>query len=203
MSLIECPECKRKVSSEANNCIFCGYPLNKLKKEIKIKEQEEINVPRVIAIRGEPGSIKGVIIFDFIGGIFLTILGVLGILFSINPELYFLTVLAGILAALGIFAIIVGIQGFIRMHMNDNNIHPCIEYIKEENKIYLYKINGVKITISPDKYVSLKDNLFTDNLLYFTYIDYLGKRRKVNLGYCANREEIRTHLDKLRNKYRY
>ena len=28
MALIECPECKKTVSSEANACPFCGYPVS-------------------------------------------------------------------------------------------------------------------------------------------------------------------------------
>lgn len=28
MALIKCPECGKKVSDKANECIHCGYPIN-------------------------------------------------------------------------------------------------------------------------------------------------------------------------------
>ena len=35
MSMIECPECKKEISSEAISCPHCGYPLRPTKIEIK------------------------------------------------------------------------------------------------------------------------------------------------------------------------
>lgn len=34
MSLIECPECGKKISDKAINCPNCGYPINASNKEI-------------------------------------------------------------------------------------------------------------------------------------------------------------------------
>ncbi len=31
--IIKCPECGKDVSSEANACPFCGYPINKNRKK--------------------------------------------------------------------------------------------------------------------------------------------------------------------------
>ena len=195
MALIKCPECGKEISSEAISCPHCGFPIK--------KKPLEDPIPRIIAIRGEPGSVKGVIIFDFIAGVLFIIGAILAIIFTTNTELYPISYLGSFVGAFGVLAVIVGIQGFVRMSMNNKNIHPCIEYDKEKDELHLYKINGEKITITPDKYVSLKDNFFTDNILYFTYFDYRGRRLKVNLGYCANRDEIRAPIEKLRNRSRY
>ena len=37
MSLIRCPECKKKISSDSKKCIHCGYPL----KEVPVEEIEK------------------------------------------------------------------------------------------------------------------------------------------------------------------
>lgn len=40
--LINCPECNKEVSSEADKCIHCGYPIAKyLKTESKIEKKEQ------------------------------------------------------------------------------------------------------------------------------------------------------------------
>ena len=204
MALIKCPKCNQTISSEASNCPHCGFPIKK--QEIEKNEYEDI--PEEIAIRGEPGFIKGVIIFLFIIGIIFVVLGILLIRFSFleldSKYFYALAFFGGFIVVIGIISIVSGIQGFVRMGMNSKNTHPCIEYDKESNELNLYKINGEVVTISPDKYISLKDNFFTDNLLYFTYHDNRGRIFKINLGYCANRNEIRAPLEKLRklNKHR-
>ena len=50
MPLIECPECKKPVSSEANACPFCGYP---------VAEKVGANLPSPTATGtgGEPGEL--------------------------------------------------------------------------------------------------------------------------------------------------
>ena len=193
MSLIKCPECNKDVSNEAISCPYCGYPIKK-------KLHEDKPIPKVIARRGDPGSIRGVCIFDFIFGIIFFFGGIAGIIAVLYNDMAPLAFFIGLFVILGGVAIFAGIQGFVRFSTNGKNPHPCIEYDKDHDKLVLYKINQVKIVISPDDYVSLKDNLFTDNLLYFTYRDNRGKNRKVNLGYCDNRDEIRTKIEKIINK---
>ena len=41
MALIKCPECGGKVSSKANVCIHCGYPLKKKKENEEMKKELE------------------------------------------------------------------------------------------------------------------------------------------------------------------
>ena len=41
MALIKCPECGGKVSSKANVCIHCGYPLKKKKEKEEMKKELE------------------------------------------------------------------------------------------------------------------------------------------------------------------
>ncbi len=193
MSLIKCPECEKEISSEATCCPHCGFPVKK-------SLMKEDSVPRVIAFRGEPGSIKGITIFDFVFGILFFVGAIVSAILSISSGLVYLLIFISIFFLAGVLGVTAGIVGFVRMSNNSKNTHNCIEYNKEQNKLILYKINGEKISISPDKYVSLKDNLFTDNILFFTYIDSSGKRRKANLGYCANRDEIRSIIEKLRSQ---
>lgn len=43
MSLIICPECSNKVSQEAKNCPYCGYPFSKyVAKEKRIQSLSNI-----------------------------------------------------------------------------------------------------------------------------------------------------------------
>ena len=193
MALIKFPECNKDVSNEAISCPYCGYPIKK-------KLQEDKPIPKVIARRGDPGSIRGVCIFDLIIGTIFFFGGIGGLIASIINGIIPLAIMIIIFIAVGAFAIFAAIQGFVRFATNGSNPHPCIEYDSDNDKLVLYKINHDKIVISPNDYVSLKDNLFTDNLLYFTYRDYSGRNRKVNLGYCDNRDEIRTKIEKILNK---
>ena len=155
MALIKCPECKRVVSSEAISCPYCGYP-------IKGRVQEYKPIPKVIARRGDPGSIRGISIFDFILGIIFFFGGTGGLIASLFAGLIPLAIFIAVFIAIGIFAIVAAIQGWVRFATNGRNPHPCIEYDSDNHKLVLYKINQQKIIISPKQYVSLKDNLFTN-----------------------------------------
>ena len=42
MALIKCPECDKEISDSAQNCVHCGYPLNKDATEAK--PQAEANM---------------------------------------------------------------------------------------------------------------------------------------------------------------
>ena len=77
--------------------------------------------------------------------------------------------------------------------MNKN----CIEYNAEKDKLILCALNGEMIEINAEDYITLKDNFFTDNMLHFTYKTSRGVARKVKLGYCSNREQIRSNIAKV------
>lgn len=49
MALINCPECGNKVSSSANMCIHCGYPLNSSEKSTITTHEDGVCI-----IRGKP-----------------------------------------------------------------------------------------------------------------------------------------------------
>ncbi len=50
MSLINCSECGKEISSEAINCPNCGYPLNKLKKQSIMKTENMMSRFKVLSI---------------------------------------------------------------------------------------------------------------------------------------------------------
>lgn len=50
MALIKCPDCGAKVSSEADKCLKCGYPIKKMKNKKRRKDTFGINFLIVIII---------------------------------------------------------------------------------------------------------------------------------------------------------
>lgn len=42
MALIQCPECKKEISDQAETCIYCGYPIkSKTVQPTSIKEEKK------------------------------------------------------------------------------------------------------------------------------------------------------------------
>lgn len=41
MALIKCPECGKKISNKAKQCIHCGYPLNEIENEPKAEAEND------------------------------------------------------------------------------------------------------------------------------------------------------------------
>ena len=52
MAMINCPECGKEISDTVKNCIHCGYPIKKPKKELPIKKIGIVTVISLIAIIG-------------------------------------------------------------------------------------------------------------------------------------------------------
>ena len=189
--LIECPECKKKISDQAKSCPYCGYPINETKEELK---ESKIRKSFTVAYRGDPGSIVSII----------TIIGVFALLFTIGGIL--LLALVDYLTPLGVFALIFGVWLDVTtivyisyfVHNKQNMSHNCIEYDAEKDKLVLCTLYGEIIEIDVEDYLELKDNFFTDNMLLFTYKTKENKTKKVKLGYCSNRDEIRNNIRKIR-----
>lgn len=189
MALIKCPECGKEVSSEANACIHCGFPLKK-----ENKENNEINGQYVIGYRGGPGGLLALYIVSFVFGLLLIIGAiVLSCIFSYSPVIV-MSVFEGIIGAV-LFTI--SLIKFIGIGINASNKNPCIAYDGNIRKIILYPTMGKEIVINPEDYLELRDNFFTDNILKFTYRLPDGTAKKVSLGYCANRNELRNRINKI------
>ena len=75
----------------------------------------------------------------------------------------------------------------------------CIEYDANKDKLILVTIYGEVIEINVEDYLELRDNMFTDNMLFFTYRTKSGSSRRVKLGYCSNRDQIRSNIEKARH----
>ena len=189
--LIECPECKKTISSEAKFCPHCGFPINGTSEEVKEKPKKK---SFTVAYRGNPGSIVGAII----------VIGIFALMFTVGGIL--LLVLANYMVVLAIFVLLFGVLLDITtivyisyfVHNRNNMSHNCIEYNAEKDKLVLCTLYGEIIEIDVEDYIELKDNFFTDNMLLFTYKTKGGSAKKVKLGYCANRDEIRANIRKIR-----
>ena len=189
--LIECPECKKTISDKASFCPHCGFPINETKEEPKKAPKRK---SFTVAYRGSPGSIVATIVWI---GIFALLFMVGGIVFLTITD-YF--VVPGILCLVTGFILtittIVYTSYFVNNHKNMN--HNCIEYDGEKDKLILCTLYGEFIEIDVEDYLELKDNFFTDNMLLFTYRTKDNRSKKVKLGYCSNRDEIRANIRKIR-----
>lgn len=52
MAMINCPECGKEISDTVKNCIHCGYPIKKTKKELPIKKIGIVTVISLVAVIG-------------------------------------------------------------------------------------------------------------------------------------------------------
>lgn len=184
MGLIKCPACNHDVSTEAKFCPNCGHP-------IKVEEAPQ-RKSFTVAYRSGPGSIVPISIIGMVfGGIFL-IGGILLFAFVHAPAVFFF---ASILIALSVLLVVVCCINFHYFACNSRIRHRnCIEYDSEKDKLILCTLYGETIEINAGDYISLKDNWTTDNMLYFTYRTKSGQLRKVKLGYCGNRDDIRANI---------
>lgn len=196
--LIKCPECQKEISEHAKCCPHCGYPIN----ETKPGENSSKLKSFTVAYRGGPGSIIAATIFIGIlslifSGAGITLLAVLGT----DTAATVIGIILVVLGAVMLISFIVYISYFVRNASNMS--HNCIEYDAEKDKLVLCTLYGEIIEIDVDDYVSLKDNFFTDNMLYFTYKTKECGNIQVKLGYCSNRNEIRNNIALIKNERIY
>lgn len=190
MALIKCPECGQDVSSEANTCIHCGYPLKK-----NINQPEEQPKPtgtQIIGYRGGPGGVLTLYIIGFIIGLLVLIGAILLICFF--KESY-VVVFAFIEGAFGLTLVVITTIEFIGIGINASNKNHCIVYDADNRKLILATMTGKIVIINPEDYVELKDSFATSNILKFTYRLPDGSTKRLSLGYCSNRGELRKKLD--------
>lgn len=198
MALIKCPECGRDVSTAADACPHCGYPIAKMRiKETKNELhaetiEEKQNDKIVIAKRGDSGSALSISAICLVIGLGLII--AFSVLMFTVPSARS-AFIAGII--LGCLAIVLPCIDIVRFVKNWKNPNHCVLFDSKSKKFHLFTINGKEIIIDAADYVEVKDNFATSNLLYFTYRDSNNGLKKVNLGYCANRNQIRANIDRV------
>lgn len=112
-----------------------------------------------------------------------------------NPNtanvLFVIVGMFGFLTVVAVLALIYEYNAFKKNAQLKNN---CIEYDGENHLLVLCTIKGDIIKIKPEAYVKLEDNFNTENRLMFTYKLEDGSQKKVNLGFCSNREELREKI---------
>lgn len=195
MALIKCPECGKEISSEAEHCIHCGFPLKKkqVKEETKDDNPDKMTGKFVVGYRGGPGGIIAIDIVGIIFGVILTT-GFIILAFTYGFMVFVSFI---VLAILGFFLLFLPIYDFIYIGINKANKNDCVIYDADRKKLILYTTTGKRIEIKPTDYLDLKVNFFTSNVLKFTYRVGERKYKKVTLGYCSNREELRNNLRKV------
>ena len=195
MSLIKCPECNREISDQANSCPYCGFPISK---NLNKEREKEAKKSFTVAYRSGPGGIVGTAIAVFVLAIGAIIGSIVCFVYSGSESAIFVP--AFILLTLGLLFLIVCIVDFSYFANNSKHMDKnCIEYDANKDKLILVTIYGETIEINVDDYLELRDNMFTDNMLYFTYRTKSGSSRKVKLGYCSNRNQIRSNIEKARH----
>ncbi len=150
------------------------------------------NKEEIIAYRSEPGT--GFIMANvgiFIGAFFFIYLGIL-IFFVDNPDItaaISFVVFSGIILLFPIYNLILTIINF-------NNKQECILY-NEDKKFVIYSLFGKRIIVDPKDYVSVYANFWTSNMLIFSYRLPNNKIKRIRLGYCGNRRNLRRKMAEL------
>ena len=164
------------------------------KQEVIVPQKEPLK-SHVIGYRGGAGYITW-----FSGLVFALGLLILGFCifacFVLSRTLWIVLMPIIILST---FLVVIGSVLFVYMGINSGNNKDCIVYDEKDQKLVLTTITGREIRINPKDYVDLKDNFFTDNLLKFTFRNKYGDLEKVNLGYCKNREELRSGIKRVQD----
>ena len=99
MSLIKCPDCGKEISSHAESCPHCGYPL---------KKKKDYNVVDPIVT----GEFESKTIGAFISSGILTIAGIIVIIMGCVSK-GAVTKNAGMIIGLGVFFILMGVMSFL------------------------------------------------------------------------------------------
>jgi ribosomal protein L40E len=86
MPLIECPDCHSDVSSHAESCPKCGYPISLRNKENEEEEIEEVIYAKPERKKGGGGLFLASLCIGIIGLFFWPLLLVAGLLFLANTR---------------------------------------------------------------------------------------------------------------------
>lgn len=170
MALIKCPECGKDVSDTCEQCIHCGFTLNRSKKTKTKKDTHK--EPEVIAVRSRSGGIGGGILSLVVGGI-MAFLGFV-LLFYYWPFM--------IMMIVGFIFIALGINNITEARKNNNNTYDCAYYDEQNAKVIIYSIAGEKYEISPEYITDVYRPIGLLNL-YVKFNDS-GRMMKVDCGFC-------------------
>lgn len=195
--LIKCPECGKEVSDTSEYCVYCGYKLKKESNETK----------SFAATRSDAGAIKGLAMFNIIGGSFVGLFGILFIVLGIIASNDTSAVEAGpaiILSIVGALFLVVMFIGIIsgallyhRNTLNKNNQEDLMTYTAGSDTFEAIDFKGAHKTIKVVDYYDIKCNLFTDNIFILYYRNENKKVKAIKLGFCGNREEAKRFFSNL------
>lgn len=195
MALIKCPECGKDISDTCDICIHCGY---KLKNQQKKDNNHNSNDLQVIAYRGGNGSsiVTVLGILDILFGAGFVVLFIIWVINSngFKNTLVWAVMICFAVLALGILCIIIGAIGLSRISRSARVQGECILYDKSRNIIVMNTLEGRKIEITPDQFIDIKSNFFTDFIAVVTYRSGTGSTQKVKLGYTAGIERVKSAI---------
>lgn len=159
---------------------------------INVNESKE----EIIAFRSEPGT--GFIMANvgfFIGAFFFMFLGFLILFLSADPDVW----AASSFIAFGGILLVFPIYNIILTIINFNNKNDCVLY-NEDKKFVIYSLFGKRIIVDPKDYFSVYANFWTSNMLIFSYRLSNKKVKRIRLGYCGNRRNLRRKMAELVKK---
>lgn len=155
MAIIMCPECGGKVSDTLDACPHCGYRFKETESSYSsVKKYQSKQV--VLANRNRNGTATG-------AGIFLIVFG-----------LFF------VIAIIGIFLVILGINNISEAKANNENRHECAYYDLEKKKIILYSYDGVKHIVEPSDIIYASHPAGTENMM----VKLSNQNKKIDCGNC-------------------
>ena len=185
MAMINCPDCKNKVSDTAISCPHCGYILKETDQK-KNKADKEV----VILLKRKLATYYLDIILIFLSWC-------LSFLAIKNLKALYGTIPLGIICTLWC------LSSIIKIRKNNRIAKECVYFDKANKTVDAYDLKGKSHLFALSNIVKIrKDNLFSDSLyLYCKEVDNATntqKISKINVGY-ATKDDITKFKNKVKD----
>ena len=163
MALLNCPECSQNVSSEADICPHCGYPLKKLKL-VSNNDNNCTSGQLYVLVPRRPYSIAPSVIFV-----------VFGLLTS--------------LIIVGIVLIVLGISSIVELNQNNKNPLNCAYYDSSKDEVILVSYNGLIYKVKPSDIIDNSHPAGDADM--YVKIKKDGIEQRINCGVCLIQESVK------------
>ncbi len=154
----------------------------------------------VLAKRGEaPSCLKTMYVALIVASFILFVPGFfLLAYFGLDTNVFGYLIFGLLFLLLAAISLALSLSVIIRAGMNEEVEGDPIVYEGKENKLILTSLRNKRILIDPSRVKRVSYGLAYDYFFFLTYVDLHGRRRRVNLGFVLNPDEVEKRLVSLK-----